>query len=488
MKRFSRPHALRLCTLLLCAVLLAGLLSGCAFPLTPKMMLSAMIGPTAASVYSAPAGSPRILSDSGGDTLPCYYDSSSGIYYYVCEDLQKASPTESVYTLRAFYSRSGEIRTRTLATRTVFTSVTGQSYTVYRDISGNGITESDYAGYADRYFSNCTLVTVSPDGGSVTPVQPAPTAPVVTVVTPIPTPAPTPAPTPTNYSGPAPVVTKNPTNESLSVGGTTWFIAHAVNATRLTWQAVSPDGLVYTLAEALSIHPGLSLENEANDTLAVRNVPFSLNGWGFRARFEGPGGVALSSVAYIFVADYVTAYQGILNAYRAAYQVGGHTAQYASDHGLSVMIAHSSHVGYAFKDLDKDGTPELLIAGLSTDNTARSLVYEIYALVNGTPRRMAVSTKNDRYYLCTDNTILNSGSEGPASYSIVYRYGNDRISPLDSYISYTAGSPKDGFYYQSGSYSPEPRPGDTPLSESVFRAAVREREAKVFQLLYTQIT
>ena len=69
---------------------------------------------------------------------------------------------------------------------------------------------------------------------------------------------------------------------------------------------------------------------------------------------------ALSSVAYIFVADYITAYQGVLGAYRAAYQTGGHSAQYAVSNNLSVMIAHSPHVGYAFKDLDKDGTPSIV--------------------------------------------------------------------------------------------------------------------------------
>ena len=306
MKRFFRLRTVRLLTFVLCIALTAGLLSGCTVPVTKQMMaLSAMVGPIAATVYSSSAANPpSIQADSGSGSLPCYYDSFSGIYYYVCEDLYKASPTEYDYTLRAFYIRNSEIHTRTLATRTVFYSVSGQPFTSYKDFSGNAMTESDYVGYADRYFSNCTKVMVSSGGSSVTPGQPLPTMPVST---PIPTPAPTPAPSPTNYSGPAPVITKNPTNESLSTGGTTWFIAHAANATKLTWQAVSPDGLVYTLAEALSLHPGLSLENEANDTLAVRNVPFTLNGWGFRARFEGPGGVAHSSVARIYVADYVTA-------------------------------------------------------------------------------------------------------------------------------------------------------------------------------------
>ena len=148
------------------------------------------------------------------------------------------------------------------------------------------------------------------------------------------------------------MITKNPTSESLSIGGTTWFIAHAQNANRLVWQGVSPSGLVYTTSEMLTLHPGLRLETQANDTLAVKNVPASLNGWGFQARFEGTGGVAVSTAAYIYVGDFVAAYQSVLSAYRSAYQVGGHTAQYAASYGLSQMITHSSHIGYAFKDLD----------------------------------------------------------------------------------------------------------------------------------------
>ena len=482
MKNAFLSHTAKITALLVCTVLLSCLLTGCTVPVTGRNLIAAALGPTASSFF---VNSSQVQTDTAGAALPCYYDTASGTYYYVCEDLNKASATEYAYTLRVFYFQNGALRNRTLATRTVLYNASGQAFTSCRDYAGNAMTDADYANYADRYFSNYTKVNLSLDSGISTAI---PSGTMTPISTPIPTPAPTPTPSSETYYGPAPVITKNPTSESLAIGGTTWFIAHAQNANRLIWQAVSPAGLVYTAAEALSLHPGLVLENQANDTLAVRNVPASLNGWGFQARFEGPGGVALSSVAYIFVADYVTAYQSILNAYRTAYQAGGHTAQYAAINDLSVMIAHSSHVGYAFKDLDKDGTPELLIAGLTTDNTAKSVVYEIYALVNGTPKRMAISTDNDRYYLCTDNMILNSGSEGTAhTYYIVYRYGNDRITPVESYISYTTGSPQDGFYYQSGAYSPEPRASDTQLSESTFRAWVRERESKVFQLLYTQI-
>ena len=57
------------------------------------------------------------------------------------------------------------------------------------------------------------------------------------------------------------------------------------------------------------------------------------------------------------------------------------------------MITHSTHVGYAFKDLNKDGTPELFIAGLNTDNQARNVVYDVYTLIGGVPSRLAVSSE-----------------------------------------------------------------------------------------------
>ena len=482
MKRSSLSRTVRLSVLLLCTVLLLTLLTGC----SKQNILTAAVNPLTIPIYINPV---QVQQNTDSTALPCYYDAVSGICYYVCEDLNKASSTEYDYTMRAFYYQNGVLRTKTLATRTVIYTLSGQVYTICRDNAGNTLTETDYFNYADRYFSNLTKVMRSLDGSSSAP---SPSTPVSTPVptpasTPIPTPAPT-APPAGNYSGPAPVITKNPTSESLSIGGTTWFIAHAQNANRLIWQGVSPDGLVYSTAEMQTLHPGLRLETQANDTLAVKNVPASLNGWGFQARFEGTGGITVSTAAYIYVGDFVSAYQSVLSSYRAAYQYGGHTAQYAANYGLSQMISHSSHVGYAFKDLDKDGTPELFIAGIGTDNAARNMVYDVYTLIGGVPSRLAVSSEGNRFYLCTDNALLNSGSVGSGySHYFIYRFRNNRLESLEGYMSCFTGSSSDGYYYQKGAYSSYPREGDVQLSESSFRYRVQERENTVFQLLYTQI-
>ena len=415
--------------------------------------------------------------------LPCFSDSRTGACYYVCEDLTKLSAAEYSYAQRVFWLFDGVLQMNTLATKSVTYSANGQVGTVCRDWAGNPISEADYAAYPDRYYASLAKSTLSlswQQGGNYPAVAP--------MSTPIPTPMPTPVPTPAGPVGPTVVITKNPTSESLAIGGTTWFIAHANNAASVTWQAVSPDGRIYSAAEALSLHPGLALSGVNNDTLALRNVPLSLNGWGFQARFDGQGNAAVSTAAYIYVGDFVTAYQSVLNAYRAAYQVGGHTAQYARQNGLSELIAHSPHVGYAFKDLNKDGTPELFIGGVNPDAFARLIVYDCYALVNGVPVRLAVSSENDRFYLRTDSSLLNGGEDGKGNeHYFIFRFSNNSLNAIEGYMKYRAGSPEDGYYYQQGAYSAVPRPGDRKVEESVMGNKVHEYENAAFALLMTQI-
>ena len=88
--------------------------------------------------------------------------------------------------------------------------------------------------------------------------------------------------------GLVPVITKNPTSEAIAIGGKTWFIAHADNATSMTWELVDPNGNIYSLSDAMAMHPGLTLEALEGDTIAVSNVPLSVNGWGVQATFYGP--------------------------------------------------------------------------------------------------------------------------------------------------------------------------------------------------------
>ena len=134
MKRSSLSRAARCLALLLCIVLTVCLLTGCTVPAVGRNLISMALGPTATAISLSPnSASAQLQTDTAGAALPCYYDAASGVYYYVCEDLNRVSATEYAYTLRTIYFRNGALRTRTLATRTVLFNASGQSFTSCRD-------------------------------------------------------------------------------------------------------------------------------------------------------------------------------------------------------------------------------------------------------------------------------------------------------------------------------------------------------------------
>lgn len=267
------------------------------------------------------------------------------------------------------------------------------------------------------------LPTAEPTPVPTTAPTPAP------VYTPVPKPVPTPSPA---VSGPQVIITKNPSSESLSVGGHTWFIAHADNAVKLTWQLISPDGSVYSLQEAMNLNPGLLLESLEGDTIAVSNVPLSLNGWGVQARFDGIGNSAVTTPAYIFVGDFVNAYSSVINTYMNAYQAGN-TRQTAADLGLSEFIVGCNSAGYALKDLDKNGIPELILAAKDYGYDVQP-VFAVYTLSNNQPVRLCCSWGRVRFYLRSDNTLLFEGSGGAAFSTIeLYKVNGAGLEFIEGY-------------------------------------------------------
>lgn len=245
------------------------------------------------------------------------------------------------------------------------------------------------------------------------PGTPAATAPETTAET---APAPTEAPTQAQ-TAPAqpPVVTKDPTEETLSPGGKTWFVAHADGATILTWEFVSPEGKAYSVTDTMTMHPGLSLDISGEDTIALSNVPLSLNGWSARARFDGPGGSVTSAAARITVSRSQGAYDAVLEKYRTAMEHRDEGDSVAYQYDVSEMIFYTEHVGYAMMDLDGDGTEELLIAGMDYSNSGDPCLFEIVTLQGGAPVSVARSTIRSRLYLMTDGKLLNEGSSGATS-------------------------------------------------------------------------
>ena len=369
------------------------------------------------------------------------YRDAAGRCHYLFTDLTRDGAAHYLESLTELCLADGVLTQTILASReTLYTDETSAPTESYADAAGHPISQADYESAGERAFPGCEKLLLTMDWITVSAAQP-------------------------EVSGPAVVITKNPTSEAIAIGGKTWFIAHADNADSLFWRMVDPEGRVYALEEARELHPGLQLEELPQDTLAVSNVPESVNGWGFLAGFSGPGGYAETDPAYLYVGDFVTLYSSILKGYQDAYRSGSTDAEYAWQHNLSEIIAYSAHVGYALKDLDKNGVPELIIAGLGTDDFSNGMVYELYTLVNNTPVQLALSHARDRYYLRTDGRLVNEGSGGAGfSAVILKRLDGHELKEESAIITYYPGDERDGCYLQEGGYSWEPRPEDIRIS------------------------
>ena len=105
-----------------------------------------------------------------------------------------------------------------------------------------------------------------------------------------------------NQTSGAPLVTKNPTGETVAPGGACSFVARYNDAIWAEWHFVSPDGsrdLVYT--QAANEFPGLSMTGADTSVLKLSSIPSSLNGWSVYCRFTNNYGAANTTRAGITV-------------------------------------------------------------------------------------------------------------------------------------------------------------------------------------------
>ena len=115
-----------------------------------------------------------------------------------------------------------------------------------------------------------------------------------------------------SVSAPARVrVTKSPTSESVPYGGSCCFIAHAANATTITWYIASADSsIISTAADASRNVAGLYVSGANADTLYLNGIPSWMNGCQVQARFDGEGGPVYTDIARIWTYQPTQTYKG----------------------------------------------------------------------------------------------------------------------------------------------------------------------------------
>lgn len=86
-------------------------------------------------------------------------------------------------------------------------------------------------------------------------------------------------------------ITKNPTGETVNVGGSATFIARADNAYSRVWRIVSKDTTKTVNAKnASSYFSGLTVSGADTDTLVLSNIPASMHEWSVECKFIAADG------------------------------------------------------------------------------------------------------------------------------------------------------------------------------------------------------
>ncbi len=368
------------------------------------------------------------------ETLTAYRDPASGRYTYYCEDYMRDGAAHYWTGLDSFSLENGRIDVKTLASKDERYNEQGASVIHYYDADGAEIDEEAFNNTERVAFAAQTQGTQTLTLNWTQLEKQAQTVPQPTnTVRP-------------QVSGPV-TITKNPTGESLAVGGKTWFIAHADNATSLTWLLSSPQGQSYTVEQAMAANPGLQIQVLPEDTLGVSNVPVSVDGWSVQARFDGPGGSAVTAPAVIHVDDWISVYWPVLKTYYdysiKAYgdspsgditSSGDYLLSYETV-GVSYLARYGGSFGYCLKDLDGNGIPELLVGSPDSEYYAGKVIYDLFTLRDGAPVRLATSGERTVYKLLSDGSIFYSGSGG-AAYSVflVYQVVDDTMILKVGYV------------------------------------------------------
>ena len=95
---------------------------------------------------------------------------------------------------------------------------------------------------------------------------------------------------------PKPAITKDPTEETVTEGGTALFIARADGCKEIIWRLVSPDkNTTYEAKDAYKHFKDLEAEGCDEETLCLSNIPYELNGWKAECKFIGNDGSSLYS-------------------------------------------------------------------------------------------------------------------------------------------------------------------------------------------------
>lgn len=128
------------------------------------------------------------------------------------------------------------------------------------------------------------------------------------------------------------------------------------------------------------------------------------------------------------------AYDALLAEISDLRRSGASDVQTDFSHDLLSANDYYQTPGWLLRDLDGDGTSELLL-GADWGN-GHSVIFNIYRLDGAKAVRVVDGWNRSRWYLCTDGSLAHEGSDGASegTYSY-YRYENGALRHLETLIS-----------------------------------------------------
>ena len=184
----------------------------------------------------------------------------------------------------------------------------------------------------------------------------------------------------------------------------------------------------------------------------------------------GVGGQAVILIPFAPDAASTTgyaAYNALLAEISDLRRSGASDVQTDFSHDLLSANDYYQTPGWLLRDLDGDGTPELLLGADWGDG--HTVIFNIYRLDGAQAVRVVDGWNRSRWYLCTDGSLAHEGSDGASegTYSY-YRYENGALRHLETVISL------DGWLYSDTTDHYVGGKGFRPVSEDE-ASAVREK-------------
>ena len=137
------------------------------------------------------------------------------------------------------------------------------------------------------------------------------------------------------------------------------------------------------------------------------------------------------------MASYVTGYSEYdqllaeIRDFRRSGAQGGET-EFSAD--LSATNDDYQTPGWLLRDLDSNGTPELLLG--ADWGEGHTVIFNIYRSDGGRAVRVVDGWNRSRWYLCTNGCLANEGSSGASERSFIYyRYADGALQHLESLLS-----------------------------------------------------